>query len=164
VLDCRPLEGPGGLVGWVAGDPEAPPTPVRYALGLGDRADTLRLAYRVGGEAFDYPVRLVTTPCHFGGARWRLVCPLAAGRAACGRRVGALYLAGRYFGCRACHRLTYASTQQSDRRVRVFVRGGFDFAAFDRLPRGSVSDLGFRLKVLDHHRRMLARGDRRLGD
>jgi hypothetical protein len=71
-----------------------------------------------------------------------------------------LYLAGRYFGCRHCHDLTYASTQQSDKRVYAAVRGGLDLAAVD--PRGmSVSQLGLLLKVIDHERKRLDRLGRR---
>ncbi len=36
----------------------------------------------------------------------------------CGRRVGKLYLAGRYSGCRACHGLTYASRNESHQAER----------------------------------------------
>jgi DNA-directed RNA polymerase subunit RPC12/RpoP len=44
---------------------------------------------------------------------WR--CP------GCGRRVGILYHLGR-FRCRTCHRLTYRSTQQTDKRVYAYLR------------------------------------------
>jgi hypothetical protein len=40
---------------------------------------------------------------------------LLANEKACGRRVGKVYLPnwGRYFGCRHCYGLTYASCQKS---------------------------------------------------
>jgi hypothetical protein len=49
----------------------------------------------------------------------------------CGRRVGKLYLppAGRYFGCRVCHGLTYQSCQESGK--------------YDSLYREIAADLGW---------------------
>lgn len=47
------------------------------------------------------------TPCHYGGHRTWLLCPR------CGKRVAVLYGAGKYFWCRHCHDLTYASQQES---------------------------------------------------
>lgn len=71
----------------------------------------LQYAFRIGttGESgeLDYEIRLVSTPCNFGGKRWWFTCPF------CNRRVGILYLGGTYFGCRHCYNLTYISCQQS---------------------------------------------------
>lgn len=51
----------------------------------------------------DYFIRFTTTPCHFGGRRYWMHCP------ECQKRVGKLYLAGKYiFACRTCWRLTYS--------------------------------------------------------
>jgi hypothetical protein len=121
---------------------------VDYTLAVGPGGGTLRLAYRVAGtgEPLTYPVRLVTTPCHFGGVRWWFVCPLSTGGVACGRRVRKLYRAGRYFGCRRCLGLTYASTQESDARVYAAVRNGL--APLGDIRRLSARQLGFALKVL----------------
>lgn len=47
-------------------------------------------------------VQLTTTIPRFGGLRYYFLCPR------CGRRVGKLYDV-RGWGCRRCHRLTYAS-------------------------------------------------------
>jgi hypothetical protein len=70
-------------------------------------------------EQVDYRIALTTTRPRFGGLRWWFVCPLSVNDRACGRRVGKLYLPprGRYFGCRHCHRLTYRSAQEHDKRV-----------------------------------------------
>jgi len=59
----------------------------------------------------DYKVRLVTTPCHFGGVRWWFLCPLITNGVSCGRRVGTLYCppGATYYGCRHCYNLTYES-------------------------------------------------------
>ena len=47
------------------------------------------------------------TPCHYGGTRPWFRCP------GCARRVGVLCGYGKWFLCRHCHRLPYASQQQS---------------------------------------------------
>lgn len=62
-------------------------------------------------EKFDYKVQLTTTQCHFGGVRYWFICPLTntATGMSCRRRVGVLYLAGKWFGCRHCYDLCYAS-------------------------------------------------------
>ena len=121
--------------------------------------------YRVGqpGEDLDYPVRLVTTRCHLGGARWWFVCPLARDGAVCGRRVRKLYLRHRYFGCRHCHDLTYKSCQESDGRVYAALRGGLDLGRFDRPDRMSITQLGLALKVLTVEQKRLDRLDKKLG-
>ena len=62
-----------------------------------------------GKEEVRYPVRLVDTPCNFGGRRWWFTCPI------CKRRVAKLYLppGAKYFGCRHCYNLTYQSCRDS---------------------------------------------------
>jgi len=57
----------------------------------------------------DYKIPLITTPCHFGGIRYWFQCPWYANGVYCGRRVGVLYLGGKYFACRHCYNLTYNS-------------------------------------------------------
>jgi hypothetical protein len=53
------------------------------------------------------------TPCNYGGNRQWFLCP------GCNRRVAVVY-GGKYFRCRHCHNLTYASQQESksDRLMR----------------------------------------------
>lgn len=85
-------------------------------------APVARLSYTFRGEAVAYPVRLVTTRPHFGGARWWFLCPLIRGGVSCGRRVRKLYRVERYFGCRDCHDLTYRSRQEHDARVSRLAR------------------------------------------
>lgn len=134
---------------------------VGYALTVGPAEGTLRLMYTVGADArkYDYPVRLVTTGCHFGGVRWWFRCPLAGGRAGCHRRVRTLHLAGRCFGCRDCDRLTYTTTRESDRRVYALLRCGLPDT--DDLAGRTVGELGLLLKALTVSGRRL---DRLLGD
>lgn len=77
-------------------DPETPSVILRYSLAW-------------TGEAIECLIPLVTTRPYFGGLRRWFACPV------CGRRVGKLYLppGETYFGCRACHGLTYRSSQAS---------------------------------------------------
>lgn len=62
---------------------------------------------------FDYKAGITTTPCHYGGVRYWFICPLTVNGVYCGRRVGTLYKAGDYFGCRNCQRLTYDSRNET---------------------------------------------------
>lgn len=61
----------------------------------------------------DYKVEVVSTPCYFGGKRHWFTCPLIRDGVACRRRVGVLYGAGKYYGCRHCHDLAYQSQQET---------------------------------------------------
>jgi hypothetical protein len=81
----------------------------------------LRLIYnyrRNGGEweSLNYPVRLQTTSCNYGGERYWFTCPAVG----CGRRVAVLYLGGKYFACRNCYQLAYKSQRETpdDRAAR----------------------------------------------
>jgi hypothetical protein len=60
---------------------------------------------REGRSWIVYPVVVTWTPCNYGGSRPWLHCP----NRGCGRRVVKLHLGDRYFGCRRCYRLAYAS-------------------------------------------------------
>ena len=61
----------------------------------------------------NYRIEVATTPCYFGGKRYWFICPLSRDGITCGRRVGVLYGAGKYFGCRKCHDLSYQSQQDN---------------------------------------------------
>jgi hypothetical protein len=84
-----------------------------------------RWVWRSTGETDEaaYRVGLTSTALHRGGRRWWFVCPLTYGGRPCGRRVGRLYLPprARLFGCRACHRLAYTSSQESGKN-RALIR------------------------------------------
>src|SRR5438067_910854 len=73
------------------------------------------------------------------------VCPGVVNGTACGRRVAKLYGAGRYFVCRHCYRLSYASQSEGewDRAVRRVSKirqrlGGEPYASdiFPKRPNG----------------------------
>lgn len=97
---------------------------------LGDagtgRAHAVKLFYSWGldrrKEDVSYPISLSWTPCNFGGSRPWFVCPGVVNGVSCERRVAKLYLKERYFLCRHCHDLTYAS-QQEARRYAALRRG-----------------------------------------
>lgn len=76
--------------------------------------EQVRLSYncrRYGDkwEQLDYPVRLQTTSCHYGGERYWFTCPAVG----CGRRVALLYLADKYFACRHCYKLAYRCQRET---------------------------------------------------
>jgi hypothetical protein len=151
---------PGSLE-WRRRGGEKPSASVGYTLTVGERSGTFRLQYRTGQppESLDYPVRLVTTPCHLGGVRWWFVCPLVVNGRACNRRVRKLYLCCRYFGCRRCHGLAYTSSQESDSRVYALLRAGLGGVGD---PAGmSVTQLGIALKALTIRQKRI---DRWLGE
>ncbi len=119
---------------------------------LGYEADTrgrvpwVRLFYTItprGGEPvdYDYKILLASTIPNYGGRRWWFVCPLVKGGRSCYRRCGKLYLppGGRYYGCRQCYELTYASAQEHDPRVSRLVN---DPLALYSLMRGAIDDAG----------------------
>ena len=137
-----------GAFTWRCGADDKSSSSVSYLLTVGPASGTLRLMYSMksANADLDYSVRLVTTPCHLGGARWWFVCPLVRNNVACGRRVRKLYLSSRYFGCRYCHDLTYRSRQESDSRVYALARAGLD--AMPPIAGASVSQLGLALKAL----------------
>lgn len=61
---------------------------------------------------YDYRILLSRVPCRFGGKRYYFICPLTKNGVECGRRVGVVYLCGKWFGCRKCHDLAYESQQE----------------------------------------------------
>ncbi len=79
----------------------------------GERTDAVRLSYSRGlsaGEKEDvaYRVPIEWMACNFGGDRPWFVCPGLH----CGRRAAVLYLGARYFLCRKCQDLSYASQRE----------------------------------------------------
>jgi hypothetical protein len=119
---------------------------------IGARAadERLHLSYRVcfgGGEWEDVAqtVRIVSLPCRFGGTRPYFICAGVVNGVSCGRRVATLHGPGRYFLCRHCYRLAYASQSEDawDRLLRrankIRQRLGGDpgmAAPFPRKPKG----------------------------
>jgi hypothetical protein len=102
-------------------------------------------ATRYRKEDVSYIVRLDWTPCNFGGERPWFLCPAIVNGVPCRRRVAKLYLRDRYFLCRHCHDLTYASRQERDalsiaerkgRKIRRKLGGSLSmFEPFPRRPK-----------------------------
>lgn len=69
-------------------------------------------------EMMDYKIPLVSTPCNFGGERYWFVCSGVSREGICCRkRVAKFYLGGdgKYFCCRHCYNLSYASRNKNRR-------------------------------------------------
>jgi hypothetical protein len=69
-------------------------------------------AIQVGdGEVDDLTetIPIIHLRCRFGGSRAYFICPGPRNGTDCGRRVAKLHLSHRYFLCRHCNKLAYAS-------------------------------------------------------
>lgn len=81
-----------------------------------ERCLVLSYGYRQHGEKWENveePIPIIRVPCRFGGTRPYFRCPGVVNGVACSRRVAKLYGAGRYFLCRHCYRLAYASQSEA---------------------------------------------------
>lgn len=85
------------------------------------------------GKPFDWAhctVRIIFTPCHYGGSRPWFCCP----RSGCQRRVAVLHLASTEIACRKCLDLGYQSQRQNKgtraleiaRRSRLLLGGSIN--------------------------------------
>ncbi len=124
----------------------------------------LRLSSKLSrtGEEVNYTIDLTSTSPHFGGIRWWFLCPLAVNGRPCHRRVGKLYLppGARYFGCRTCHRLTYRSAQEHDKRVDALVRLPLEAlrrAVDDAAESSALSNVLLAMKASSRLRKRVAR-------
>jgi len=113
---------------------------ILYAVHAAADGMALALRYRwtpSGGteaEAVEEVVFLEGVPQRLGGLRWWTRCPRLVDDAPCRRRVSKLHLppGSKYFGCRACHRLSYTSRQRHDKRGDFLLRQP---DALERAPR-----------------------------
>src|SRR5262249_26755541 len=104
--------------------------------------------YRRNGEEWQNAqeaVPVVQVPRRFGASRPYFICPGLVNGINCGRRVAKLYGAARYFLCRHCCRLAYASQNEGvwDRALRRANKTGNVFggepgmaAPFPQKPKG----------------------------
>jgi hypothetical protein len=108
-------------------------------------ADRLSLSYTVqvwGGRWEDMAetIPIVHLPCRFGGSRPFFICPGPGNGTDCGRRTTKLHLSSRYFLCRRCNQLAYASQyekpwQRALRRAnKLKQRLGIDVGIAEPLP------------------------------
>ncbi|MEO9516088.1 MAG: hypothetical protein ABJH45_02535 [Paracoccaceae bacterium] len=84
-----------------------------------------QLDYRVmqyGGdwETITQTVPLTLVDCHYGKQRPYFLCPGVVNGRHCGRRVGKLFMGGKYFLCRHCYNVAYTSQSEPsyDRALR----------------------------------------------
>lgn len=71
----------------------------------------VQLCYTYGARGVVHDlIRLATTQQHLSGSRWWFICP-------CDRRVSVLYAPDGLWRCRSCHKITYQSSCQSDKRL-----------------------------------------------
>jgi hypothetical protein len=82
------------------------------SINLRAEAEQLHLSYPTRVEDRERYVTdaipIVHLPCRFGGSRAYFICPGPRGTD-CGRRITKLHLSNRYFLCRHCAKLAYAS-------------------------------------------------------
>lgn len=88
-------------------------------IGMACNRDILKLDYRVRSFGDDWidvveRIQIERVPCRYGGTRPYFRCPGIVQGRACGRRVGKLFLLGRYFLCRHCHRIAYTSQSETE--------------------------------------------------
>lgn len=71
-------------------------------------------------ETISQTVPLTHVDCNFGNQRPYFQCPGVVNGRHCGRRVGKLFLGGKYFLCRHCYKLAYTSQSEPtyDRALR----------------------------------------------
>ncbi|SFO39206.1 hypothetical protein SAMN04487859_1392 [Roseovarius lutimaris] len=71
-------------------------------------------------EPISQTIRITRTDCHYGNQRPYFICPGVVSGRHCGRRVGKLFMGGRYFLCRHCYNIGYASQSEAryDRMLR----------------------------------------------
>jgi hypothetical protein len=125
-LDVNRLHRKGCLrPGWVGGWSWARDGERVAWIGLRAELDRLHLTYRLrigGGDWQDVAesVYIIRVACRYGGTRPYFECPGMVNGRVCGQRVAKLYGHGRYFLCRHCYRLAYASQSEGelDRALR----------------------------------------------
>ena len=95
------------------------------SIGLRGEEHAIRLVYRWSGwdedwQDIDYRVPIVRKACNFGGERPYFLCQGVVNGRYCGRRAVKLFGAGRYYLCRHCYGLSYASQSEfaHDRALR----------------------------------------------
>jgi hypothetical protein len=85
-----------------------------FSIKLSAESERLHLRYkvRVGGGAWQdvaETIPVVQLHCRFGGSRAYFICPGPGDGTDCGRHITKLHLSQRYFLCRHCNQLAYAS-------------------------------------------------------
>ena len=106
----------------------------------------------------DYKIPLTTTKCHYKGIRYWFICNFSnGGEKPCQNRVGVLYLKQGYYACRACHKLTYRSTNLSKARkgnAHIVPRGKLEEM------RNAIKKFHYRGEPTKRYRRYIKKRDR----
>jgi hypothetical protein len=97
----------------------------------------IQLEYKWGEETLAYTVPVIYSECNYGGKRPWFQCP----NQNCNKRVGKLFLSGKYYLCRHCHNLAY-ETQNMNEAFRMLEKaqkirerlGAESLATVDPLP------------------------------
>jgi len=110
-LDIRKITRKGLLVPgrsfswqWLVNDRQVAGISVKVVF---DQGMVLSWRMKSTGEVDEQRVPTQSSPCHLGGQRHWFTCPR------CSRRVAVLYAPGRYFACRQCGGLCYATQKES---------------------------------------------------
>lgn len=69
----------------------------------------IMLTYKHNGEEMSYCIPVTYSDCNYGGERPWFRCP----NTNCNKRVGKLFMAGKYFLCRHCYNLAYETQNMS---------------------------------------------------
>ncbi len=108
-LDIRMIVRKGMLVSgnsltwrWLKNGQEVASISIR----LGPHDMVLSYCRKRSGEVVEQQVQVETSPCHLGGRRHWFTCPR------CSKRVAVLYVPVRYFACRRCGGLGYATQRE----------------------------------------------------
>ena len=122
-IDIRKLNkkgalGPGtqGEMSWATTLSDGSEKVATIGFKVTDSNMTLFFSRRADGEDWEdveQEIHLDQTPCNYGGFQKWFLCP------GCGKRVAILYGPGKYFLCRHCYNLVYAS-QLENRIDRMF--------------------------------------------
>jgi hypothetical protein len=126
-----------GTCRWIVGNEDV-------SLNLRAEAKRVHLSYPVRVGDRDWrdvtdTIPIVHLPCRFGGSRAYFLCPGPCGTD-CGRRITKMHLSNRYFLCRHCAKLAYASQfeaswQRALRRANKLKRRlGIDGGIAEPLP------------------------------
>ena len=142
------------------------------SIGLRMREGFLALSYRSqvnGGdwEDIEETVPIQRVPCRYGGRRPYFECPGIVSGTHCRRRAVKIYMASRYFLCRHCYRIAYASQSEGhmDRAIRrankIRARlggeqGGVWAPSPNRRPKGMWQRTYERLQIQLEHAEMTA--------
>jgi hypothetical protein len=116
-----------------------------FSITVRAEAERLHLSYtvRIGDrerEEIEVVIPVVYLCCRFGGSRAYFICPGLGDGTDCGRRATKLHLSHRYFLCRHCNKLAYASQyerpwQRALRRANKLKQGlGIDVGIDEPYP------------------------------